>query len=110
MTYIPEDVVGHIYKIYFTHVVIKELNASQLQIVSPSIWKDPSDRLKEMVGYDCGAYQHRHTDLCEFVPDHEMDYFKNRLCLNCAEYNFPCTNCHYFLFDEQIPKKLFRYT
>lgn len=110
MTYIPEDIVGHIYKTYFTNIVLDELRASQSQIISPVIWKAPSETLKQIVTCDCGAYQHRHTDLSELVVDHELDEFHNCFCLNCSEYDFPCANCQYFLFQEQIPKKLFRYT
>jgi hypothetical protein len=105
-----DDIQYVIWKMYFKLHVCGEIKNSY-----KSLWynKTPSLRLIELTSEDPGIYQHGNNELCEFVEDHEISAFNDihkSGCMNCEYYNFPCRNCHEYLFGKQIPREVWKYT
>ena len=108
MALLNEDVLGRIYSMYFGVHVLDQLVAE-----FPNIWYKPSQRLRDLMSKDTGAFQLGATDLEDYIEDHDMfDYIHihHEGCLNCQEYCFPCDNCHEYIFGEQVEKRLFKYS
>jgi hypothetical protein len=72
----------------------------------PAMWENPSERLCNLSKNDIGAIQKGH-ELDQFVQDHNLDLVHIN-CLNCKEYNFPCLNCHLYVYEEYIPCQLWK--
>lgn len=65
--------------------------------------KNKSQRLKELLKDEIGAYQCGYTD---FDIKHKIQNFH---CDLCAHVNFPCPTCALYLYEETIEPGIFFY-
>jgi len=97
MDNLPEHVQWYIYKTLHTHTVLDELVRT-----SDFVWRNPSDRLKELTTPDPGSLQVGFNDLPDMIEDNHFWAYNlcvRNQCENCQHYGFPCANLADFGFQ-----------
>jgi hypothetical protein len=91
-----EDVMCEIYKAYFTHHVLNEIEFQRYKI-----WRDPSElliqscmepgtiQMTHMTGSD-------HEKSIEDVMETILEIWPTECCLHCEDLYFPCSICEFY--------------